>query len=359
MKNKPTIVHVFPNSGGIFVYSQVISSIYKQQGFTVVDYAVSPDDSTSMVTNNILMHPEAVCHFEAGAGDSKILAIARNVLARSPGKQIMTVHDTGQFVRHPLDNRFVRSRSKVIRFVGKAVRKALSVLVGKRLRLRYLSSPKVVPVYLRKDLAQAAGAEYLPQPVYTQGSLSTRKPTKTPTVIGYGGYWGQYKGLETIIEAWQTGKFKKYKLVVSGGTAEKTDGYSVAIRRALLALSPKPELPGFVDDLDAFLLSLSVLLLPYWPELPSGTSAMAMRAAELGVPIIASDTPALEEQLGPKGPVYIEPKNTNALVEALIALDTNWDTIQKDAMQLSARINKDHSWQAVGRRLGEIIQKVV
>ena len=357
MKNKPTVLHVFPDKGGVFICSQVVSKIYVEQGMEVVDVIVAPSDNTSSVVNQLNRYPNAIYHFEAGAGDSKILAIARRTLKSSRHKQIMTVHDTGQFVRHPLDNRFTRSKNGLVKITGKFIRKTLSVLLGKRIRVAYLSSNNVVPVYLRKDLAQVAGAEYLPQPVYTQGVLITRKPTNKPTVVGYGGYWGQYKGLETIIQAWQTGKFKNYKLIVSGGTAEENDSYSVAIRKALLALRPKPELPGFVEDLDKFLLSLSILLLPYWPELPSGTSAMAMRAAELGVPIIASDTPALSEQLGDKGVTYIEPKNTGALVKALEDLESNWDKIQKDALQLSKRINQDHSWKTVGKRLIDIVEK--
>lgn len=356
MKSKPVIIHIYPDKGGVFVYSQVISNIYRQEDIKVVDFVIGSNDKISAIVDKLVGYPDAIYHFEAGAGDSKILAIARKTLDSSRHKQIMTIHDTGQFVRHPIDNRFTRSEKRAVRVGGKLIRKGLSVVVGGFIRANYLASSRVVAVYLRKDIAGVTGSEYLPQPVYAQGALSVRKITKKPKVIGYGGYWGQYKGLETIIEAWKTGNFKNFKLIVSGGTAEKTDNYSIAIRKDLLSLTPKPELPGFVKDLDTFLLGLSVLLLPYWPELPSGTSAMALRAAELGVPIIASNTPALKEQLG-DGPLYIEPKSTEALINALKILDHKWDRIQKAALQLSKRINDDHSWLTVGKRLIEIIEK--
>jgi len=357
MSSKPHIFHVFPADGGVARYAEVVSRIYKQEGFAVTNVVVGPEDPVSVATQKLQEHPDAIHHFEAGAGDSKIFAIARKTLKDSVHKQIMTIHDTGQFVRHPIDNRYARHQKVPVRIMGKLARKALSVTLGGSIRSRYLSSDKVLAVYLRPDIAEAVSAEYLPQPVYTQGALSVRKSTKKPKVLGYGGYWGHYKGLETIVEAGQEGTFADYRLIVSGGTAEETDSYSIAIRNKLLALKPPAELPGFVDDLDTFLLSLDVLMLPYWPELPSGTSAMAMRAAELGVPIIASNTPALEEQLG-DGPIYIEPKSTTALIGAVDSLVASWSDIQADALKLSQRINDEHSWKTVGRRLSEIIEKV-
>lgn len=356
MSKTQQIVHIYPAEGGVARYAEVISKIYKQQGFEVVDVAIGTDDQVGDLVTKVAQYADAICHFEAGAGDSKVLAVARKTLQGSTHKQIMTIHDTGQFVRHPLDNQWAHSEVRPLRLVGKLARKALSVILGGFIRESYLASDKVVVVYLRQDLAEATGRAYLPQPVYTQGALSVRKATKTPQVIGYGGYWGQYKGLETIIEAWKDNDFTAYKLIVAGGTAEKGDSYSRAIREELLSLNPQPELPGFVDDIDKFLLGLSVLLLPYWPELPSGTSAMALRAAELGVPIIASDTPALKEQLG-DGPTYIESKSSQSLAQAIESLNGNWDKIQANALQLSERINKEHSWKSVGEQLVKIVEK--
>lgn len=356
MNKSLKVIHVYPAKGGVAVYAKVVSSIYKQQNILVEDIVVSNRADIAGVLRKLNANVDCIYHFEIGAGDSAVFAIARKALKSFPARHITTVHDTGEFVRHPLDNRFAYSDSSYVRLAGKLIRKALSITTGGFIRARYLASKKVTTVYLRKDLAEITGAEYLPQSVYAQGALSVRQKTKKPEVIGYSGYWGLGKGLETVVEAWKMHNFSNFRLIVSGGTAERDDSYSAGMRAALRALDPQPELPGFVDDIDAFLLSLSVLLLPYWPELPSGTSAMALRAAELGVPIIASSTPALKEQLG-EGPIYIEPKNAEALVSALKSLEKNWNTIQENASQLSTRINSDHSWKTVGKRLSEIIER--
>ena len=83
---------------------------------------------------------------------------------------------------------------------------------------------------------------------------------------------------------------------------------------------------------------------------------MAMRAAELGVPIIASDTPALKDQLGPEGAAYVTPKDAEALASALEAFLSQPDTAIKRAKLNQKHIFADHSWTRVGTDLKTIVE---
>jgi len=335
------------------MYAQVISEIYRQQGFIVEDIPVAHDQDISSMMSR-LSTKKGIFHFEVGAGDSAVFGIARKLLKKTSIQQVMTIHDTGQFIRHPISNSWTRSNSVIVRFAGKLIRKATSMVFGGHIRNVYLASNKVTVVYLRPDLAAKDNAWYLPQPMYHKVPSPPRKKTKQLTRAAFSGFWGQYKGLETIIEAWELGNVDGVELVIEGDVAEETDGYAKDIKRRLEGLRPVPELVGRARDLDAFLKSLSVLMVVYWPELPSGTSSMSLRAAELGIPIIASTTPALKEQLG-EGPVYISPKDPQALREALISMQKDWDSVQQAALDLQVRIIHDHSWQAVGKSLNKLI----
>ena len=233
------------------------------------------------------------------------------------------------------------------------------MLFGKRRLEQYLGNKLVTRMYLRADLAREGGV-YLPQPLYRKEIPVTRKYSESLSRVGFSGYWGYGKGVETLIEAWRNKELNKFQLVIAGAAAFAHDSYSIALRQRIRREVPSAEVPGMIPDqmLEQFITGLDLLILPYWPGLPNGTSAMALRAAELGTPIIASDLPALRQELGENGAIYIEPKDPLALTKAILRAHAQWPLMQVRARNLQISLQEEHGWSTVGQRLTDIIQQI-
>jgi glycosyltransferase involved in cell wall biosynthesis len=359
MTRRPRIIYVRPAKGGIKDYSDQILTIYRQQGYQPVVVTITKQPTAEQRSQ--LTQPAELIHFEVGAGETELLKLSRELLGSHTTRQIITIHDPGVVVFHPVAVVAASSRNSLVRFIGKVVRRLLAQTAGRVLIRRQLQHSLVSTIYLRPDCATAPNAYYLPQPTYHQeppASMPRPKP-----LVGFGGYWASQKGLGTLLDAWeQLSGSTKLKLIVGGSTGNPQDPYAVAIRQRVAAIpqSERPELTGFIaaEKLDNFLRSLSALALPYWPEVPNGTSAMAMRAAELGVPLIATTVPSLQQQLGTDGAYYVEPKNASALAKAIQELNDNPEPFQLRARAAQQRIFASHSWIVVGKRLNEVIESV-
>lgn len=351
MTSPQRILYVFPATGGIADYAQQIQALYKRLGHHVRALPVYPEDTTIDVVYQVHERYDLI-HYEVGTGDGVIFDVSRRFSRVHHVPRIFTIHDPGVAVRNPIQVELTDSSKSAVRFSAKALQKAVNQLVAKPVVNRALNQPKTVKVFLRKDLATGSHTHYLPQPTYHENPPKTRTPKKTLTV-GFSGYWGREKGIETLIEAWPHVDAKA-KLVLSGAG---TDNYADRMKSLASNLKPTPDFPGFIEPekFDSFLSGLSVLVLPYWPELPAGASAMSMRAAELGVPIIASDTPALRGQLGPKGAVYVPAKDPSALGKAITEVLTKPEVYQKQAAALQQKLFKDHGWDKVQKQLQKIV----
>lgn len=359
---KAHIIYVRPDKGGIADYGKQIEAIYAQQGITLEKVLVSRDSNPRQLLEELKSKDATIYHFEIGAANDTVFQLSRQLRRSTNAVIVSTLHDPGVLVWHPIRVSLVESKTHLISLIGKVWRKLIDLTVGQVVLNQYRADTRIKKVYLQKSLVTKPSSYYLPQPTYHSERPKVRITSKVPRTIGFAGFWGANKGLETLIEAWDKLDKKanpNLKLVVAGGTAVADEAYDKSMRAQLTKLTPKPDLPGFVadDQLDSFLQSLSVLTLPYWPELPSGTSAMGMRAAELGIPIIASDVPALRSLLGPDGAVYVEPKSSDSLRVAIEALANKWSGVQNQANQTQQRIFAEHSWPAVGKILTDIITK--
>jgi glycosyltransferase involved in cell wall biosynthesis len=356
------VAHFQPASGGIADYAAQIEVIYKQRGYRLTTYTASEHTNVAAVTATVAQSPVDLCHFEIGAADGIQLAISRRLLRLQPDlPQLLTIHDSGIIVRHPLPVRAAASPNAGLRLGGKLARKALSQTLGPALLRRHLAHPQIAIIYLRADLATPPGSYFLPQPTYHQHRPPA--PKKSSATVGFGGFWGTGKGIETLLTAWAqvSPDNNGLRLILGGDAGTSNDPYAAAIRKQAGALQPPVELPGFTpaDQLDAFVRSLGVMILPYWPGLPNGTSAMAMRAAELAVPIIASDVPALRSLLGADGAFYVPPKDPVRLAAAIREFAANPKPFVARAATLQRRIYAEHGWETVGRRLQEIVAEVM
>jgi glycosyltransferase involved in cell wall biosynthesis len=358
------ILHVGPAKHGIAAYDLQINTIYEQQGYTVEPVLIDEHTTAREVIAQLAGRTDAICHFEIGSGDQTTLAISRALLRKTGRQQLVTIHDPGVVVKHPIAVPGTGHTQRAIALPAKAVRNTLSLTVGQHLLTAYLADRRILQSYLRPDLAEERGGSYIPQPTYHPELPAVPGHHTGSLRIGFGGYWGLGKGLETLLEASEQILVDTPRpdmhLVLGGGTSGQNNPYADGLRQEARRVDPRVELPGFVDDdqLDAFLQSLDVLVLPYWPELPNGTSAMAMRAAELAVPIIASNTKALAGQLGPNGAAYVQPKDMPSLAEALRRFIADPEAARQQAAKTQQHIFKHHNWQVVGQALDAYVARL-
>jgi glycosyltransferase involved in cell wall biosynthesis len=355
------ILHIGPAKHGIAAYDLQIDAIYRQQGYEVEPVLVGPNDDVKGLAEQLASRSDALYHLEIGSGGSNLFQLSRDLLARNGEIQLITIHDPGVVVWHPVAVPGTGSSLMPVRLVAKVCRKLISRAVGRSVIDRHLSDSRIHKVYLRPDLAEGERSYYLPQPTYHIEQPKAPGEGVGQPRVGFGGFWGLGKGMETLLEAVRLAKQAGdpgFKLVLGGGGADADDAYVKGLRRQAAEIDPDVELPGFVadDSLDGFLQGLSVLVLPYWPELPNGTSAMVMRAAELAVPVIASDTPSLSGQLGPQGALYVPAKDPEALRAAIARLVSDMDAARAVARQTQQKIFSEHNWKVVGQKLDEIVK---
>jgi glycosyltransferase involved in cell wall biosynthesis len=195
-------------------------------------------------------------------------------------------------------------------------------------------------------------ARYLPFPVYhPERPVAAFRVSAVPRV-GYSGYWDEAKGVGTLVEAirllQQRGVSAEY--IVSGAGTRSDDPYVARMRGELQAIDAGAQTPGFIADteLDAFIASLDLLVIPYWRAVPGSASAAAARGMEMGVPIVASRTPALVSQLGEEGAFYAEPENPASLASAIEQALVDRGRARRIAEQNQAKVFERNSWERVG-----------
>ncbi|HUC87324.1 MAG TPA: glycosyltransferase, partial [Candidatus Saccharimonadales bacterium] len=301
-------------------------------------------------------------HFEIGAGDSRLFQLSRRLQRQAATPQLLTIHDSAIVIWHPFDLPGSGSSVKPVRFAAKAGRLALNRSFGGQAIQRHLSAAHVTAIYLRPDLASPPTSYYLPQPTYHQAPAKPVTHPATPQRIGFCGFWDPSKGIETLLAAWdKLDHHIKLKLVIAGSTGSADDPYTQRLQRTIAASRQPIELAGFIEpeQLDALLMSLDALVLPYRSTVPGSVSGMAMRAAELGTPIIASDIPALKLQLGEAGATFVPPDDSDSLAAAITDFFHHPATTYQRSRQTQASLLATHNWKAVGQQLQTIVESVL
>jgi glycosyltransferase involved in cell wall biosynthesis len=362
---KRTILQVRPDFGGIADYGDTIKKLYERAGYDVTVLPCPASTPARRILAKIDDTPSDLIHFEIGASQTNLFWVSWRLSHRARCKQMATIHDPGMVVKVrtvPLE--WDTKVPQLARLPLKVVRKVANLTTQHRLIPRWVRDRRIPKFYLRRGLIRQLGGQYLPQPTYhaTPPELSARR--HSPLRIGFAGYWQREKGVETLLDAivlCKRGGYTNFKLVLGGGGVLPQSEFVDAIKHRAETLGVPLEMPGFVaaEKLDEFLQGLSVLVLPYWPELPSGASAMSMRAAELGTPIIASDTPPLAEQLGPEGARYVKPRDPVALSETIIDFLQRPQIYWEAARRAQIAIFRNHSWSAVSEILDRAARDVI
>jgi glycosyltransferase involved in cell wall biosynthesis len=354
------VIHIAPSEHGLRVYADLINKIYAQEGVDVTPLFVTERINAEQVASELAKNSRVIFHFEIGSGDASVFKLSRLLLRKSKAPQIVTIHDPGVVVAHPFGIPGTGSKLSLVRNGAKVLRKLTSLTLGRLVIDQYLKNDRLHRIYLRPDLASGSQSYYLPHPTFHEHKPEPPKPQAGRIRIGFGGFWGRGKGIETLVAAAAMARSQgsRFDLVVAGGSSQAGSGYEAELKRLAKAVYPEVDLPGVLDDdqLTGFIQGLSVLVLPYWPELPNGTSGMAMWAGELAVPVIASDTLALKEQLGEGGASYVTPKDASALAEAMKQLMDHPEQYRELARRTQDEIFKKNSWVAVGEKLSKIVK---
>lgn len=89
------------------------------------------------------------------------------------------------------------------------------------------------------------------------------------------------------------------------------------------------------------------------PSLKEGFGQVLLEAIACGLPIISTNTSAIPEVVGDAG-ILVEPRNSQALVEAIINLIEN-EELGKNGRK---RVEENFTWEKVAERVEEVYEGV-
>jgi glycosyltransferase involved in cell wall biosynthesis len=128
--------------------------------------------------------------------------------------------------------------------------------------------------------------------------------------------WEKYKGLPTLIEAFESlaGQYSDLGLVICGKSEKKAPEIAQLIKDKQ-ASGSKIVTPGFIsdEDLAAVYSAADVYVHPSWYE---GFGIMILEAFASGVPVITSNISSLPEVVGDAG-LLIDPHNSSDIADKI------------------------------------------
>lgn len=357
---KYTVLHCYPDSGGVGLYAESQRPVYQLlKDFTVATRGWPDDASPQSVVDHVRQARPAIVHFEIGSNQASLYKASRTLLQTNPEiKQVVTVHDPQIVVLHPSGWQLPSGLSPQL-LPRKIARLVLEKTINRSQLRGWLQSKKIQFITLRPRAL--VGATYLPQLPYYKPSVSSKPVPKAPLRVGFVGYWGESKGIGTLLDAWQLGISPfEATLTLYGDSFVPHDSYAAAIKqqaeRQGVTLAG---VPARTVDLTKAIRGLDIVVLPYWPENPAGVSAVAMRVAELGVPVIASRTPQLVEVLSDLATYYKPAKSERALHTQLETVIKNYAPALKQAQRLQKKLYEERSPRVVSERLEGIFHKLI
>ena len=202
------------------------------------------------------------------------------------------------------------------------------------------------------------------QPDLSEGR-SLSEITKTPeSTLNLGSrpyflYLGRLearKNLETLFRAFEILKFRQqlpHQLILAG-----QPGFGYAKIKAALESSPARgdiKEVGHIHGAAKFrcLKGASALVLASWYE---GFGLPVLEAQSLGVPVVASAISSLPE-VGGQGAVYVDPKNEEALADALYKL-VSFPQFRAHYIQHGFKNTRRFSWRATAEATWRVIEDV-
>ena len=344
------IDYLRPAFGGVYDYSETIAMLLRER-LKLQPHVITIGKSRYPILSGrrlakSLRHPTLA---ELGSGDRTLLWSL--YFSRQP--YVVTIHDPGVVVDSVFRIQWLRESIWPLPGIERRYSNLMQAVLGRRV-IAYVISRAQAVVCLNQSVSEIYGVEtiFLPQATYHEAAV---KPDYSKSFrIGYMGYWSPAKGLTELIHAYRqvADKHQDVECVLAGSGAGKDDGYVAEIRAQAASPSPAIKTPGFIpaEQMDAFLSSLSVLVLPYRPEVPGAASGMVMRAQELGLPMIVSDLPSFRSQIK-GGAIFVQPGDANALADAIEQAVEMISDLRKDALAEQERIYTTNGWDAITEEL--------
>lgn len=354
------VLYLTPKQGGISDFAKTITDIC---------YKYLPDvgfERHSYLEHYLTIAP-SIWHFlvlrrsqpkliwaELGASNRRVFWISYFLARHSSTPFILTLHDPGIIIHGPIALKVLSHLPGRFGQWGKQLANIINAKYGTP-RLNWLLKHASKLLVLNKDIVQIRGhtAQHLPHPVYREAMERHRRARKHKILrVGYLGFWGREKGLTTIADSVEliqhSGAEKKYKFIISGG--EKNDAFSRKLQTRLSQFPNFVSIKRYIDPnkLYSHLNSLDVMIVPYWPELPGGSSATVQRAVEVGLPILASNTTALRAQLG-NDATFFQAKDAKEIVIKLDHIRQNYSRALSLASDAQEKLYKTNAWKKVAR----------
>lgn len=270
------------------------------------------------------------------------------------GKTVVTIHDlTPRFFPGHKMNSFVRRLGFGLVFDA-AVKKASRIIAvshatkNEILRFHNVKSEKIAVIH--------EGIKPFSESGPTREAVLAKYGITRPFIF-YVGVWRNHKNLVGLLKAFSFLKkrFGDNLLLVVGG---REDPHYPEVRgnASSLGLSQNIIYPGFIpeDELSVFFRSASAFVLPSFSE---GFGFVALEAASLGTPVVASHIPALKEVLG-DGALYFDPNDPRDIAEKIerVLLDKE---LKKALISRGARRVEKYTWRDSARKTIEVYLSVL
>jgi glycosyltransferase involved in cell wall biosynthesis len=179
-----------------------------------------------------------------------------------------------------------------------------------------------------------------------------------PSFILYVGAMFKHKNIDTLIRAYSllSGRkgFERIGLVIAG---QKSLQYEYLRKLAInLGIDEKVRFTGYFPAVDLNALYKASNLFVF-PSLYEGFGLPVLEAFASGVPLVASDIPALSEIAGDAA-ILVDPKNTDELAYAIekVLLD---ESLQKDMIEKGLKRAKQFSWKKTAEKTLNTYKKVL
>jgi glycosyltransferase involved in cell wall biosynthesis len=272
-------------------------------------------------------------------------------VAQAAGKRtLLTVHDAAIIVETLFPFTVTRRLPKPLCSIANRMSRLSDALFKRSLLNTLVRRASVVFSLAPGEVVFGRQTTYLPPPSYVERPRPYVPPA-TP-VIGFVGFWGGAKGIETLIRALAIlqDEGQKLRAVIGGSTGDPDDSYSRSVRGLAAELGVDAEFPGFIpdDQVESVFASLSAVVIPYLRDHPASSSGVAVWGLSLGVPIVASDIPALRRQLGDAA-AYVDPGDAGALAAALRTVLGDHATAVRRAHDAQTRFYQEHSNDAISQ----------
>lgn len=277
---------------------------------------------------------------------------------------IFTLHEPAEIVLRPYRYLGMEDWPRPLR-VG---RKFLDDYLGTKQKYQLLGRASRVCVLGPKGAADMASwkvkgkVEIIPHVSYAR--QPRQRPNGPPRVV-FGGFHGVNKGLETLLAAFQalqrSASAPKAKLVVTGATFSDTDTpVEMAIKKSGIP-EEAIEMTGFLTEtgLQELFAGAAVVVIPYLPASPAGSSAMLIRSLSAGAPTVVSDIPALVQDVTDGATALIFPAgDANALAERLERVLRDHSLAEQLGSNAAAKIARENAPKVVGEQIRVLYQKV-